>query len=134
MSATGEEFPRPVSPREAATLRFMLSPDDPRLGPLREQAEIAVVSGRCPCGCATIDFTVDHERARPAPGMHSAVVDAHTPRFDARQGPHELILFLDHGWLSSLEVVYYTTDPPVEFPPIDQFEPARLIERPPPSV
>jgi hypothetical protein len=37
----------------------MLSPDDPRLGPLREQAEITAVAGMCPCGCATIDFAVD---------------------------------------------------------------------------
>ena len=126
MAAGSEAYPRPLSDREAETLRFMLSPDDPQLVPLREQAEVAVVEDMCPCGCATIDLAVDRERARPAPGLHSAVVNAWTPQFDPSKGPHELILFLEHGWLSSLEVVYYTNDPPTEFPPIDRFDPPHV--------
>jgi hypothetical protein len=126
MIASSNAYPRPLSDREAETLRFMLSPDDPRLVPLRQQADTAVVVGMCPCGCATIDFAVDRESAQPAPGLHSAVVNAGTPQFDANKGPHEFILFLDHGWLSSLEVVYYSSEPPVEFPPIDDFEPPYL--------
>ena len=50
---------RPLSAREAETLRFILSHDDPRLVPLREQAEVASVRGMCHCGCATIDLAVD---------------------------------------------------------------------------
>ena len=29
--------------------------------------------------------------------------------------PHELLLFADDGWLSSLELVTYDNDPPAEF-------------------
>jgi len=83
----------------------------------------------CPCGCATSDFDVDHSRSRPAPGLHSAVVDATTPEFDPNDGPLELILFVKHGWLSSLEVVYYDADPPIEFPPTDEFGPPYVIAR-----
>jgi hypothetical protein len=121
------EFPRPLSLREAETLRFMLSPNDPRLDSLREQAEVALVSGMCHCGCATVDLAVDKDRARPAAGLCSEVIDTRTPQFDPDKGPFELILYLADGWLKELEVVYYANDPPLEFPSMDRFEPPQLI-------
>ena len=121
------EFPRPLSLREAETLRFMLSPSDPRLESLREQAEVAHVKGMCHCGCATIDLAVDKERARSASGLCFVVIETRTPQFDPDKGPFELILYLADGWLKELEVVYYANDPPPEFPSIDRFEPPRLL-------
>ena len=121
------ESPRPLSPREAETLRFMLSPRDPRLDSLREQAEVAHVRGMCHCGCATIDLEVDKERAGQACALASPVLETRTPQFDPDKGPFELVLHLADGWLKELEVVYYANDPPPEFPSIDRFEPPRLV-------
>ena len=121
------EFPRPLSPREAETLRFMLSPTDPRLDPLRDQAEVAYVRGMCHCGCATVDLAVHKQRGRRAPGLCSQVVETRTPQFDHEKGPYQLILHLSDGWLKELEIVYYANDPPSEFPSTDRFEPPRLL-------
>jgi hypothetical protein len=124
--AQDETFPRPLTAREAETLRFMLSPADPRLVCLREQAGVAVVTGKCPCGCATIDLSVDRAKASGASGLCHAAINARTPKFDPALGPKELIVFLEEGWLNSLEVVYYSDQPPHEFPAIDDFDPPRL--------
>ena len=121
-----DEFPRPLSAREAETLRFMLSPDDLRLDSLREQAEVAQVRGMCHCGCATIDLAVDKDRARQATPFSPRLIDTHTPQFHP-EGPYELILHLADGWLKELEVVYYVNVPPPEFPSTDRFEPPRLV-------
>ena len=121
-----ETFPRPLTAREAETLRFMLSPADPRLVRLREQSRVAVVTGKCPCGCATIDLSVDRAKASAASGLCHAAINALTPKFDPVLGPRELIVFLDEGWLSSLEVVYYSVQPPHEFPSIEDFDPPWL--------
>lgn len=117
-----EQFPRPLSAREAETLRFMLSVEDARLEPLREQLDVVAVSGKCGCGCATINLAVDRARARQAPGLCSPVIDSQTRDVDDRYGPFELILFLEDGWLAGLEVVYYANTPPPEFPDISSFE------------
>jgi hypothetical protein len=117
----GERFPRPLSAREVETLRFMLSVADERLDPLREQIEAVAVAGKCSCGCATIYLAVDRARARQAPGLCSPVADSRTRDVDARYGPFELILFLDDGWLESLEIAYYANQPPPEFPAITAF-------------
>ena len=103
MNVKLSEFPRPLSEREAATLRFMLSPDDPRLEPLRQQAEVAIVIGKCDCGCATIHLGVDRSHAQPATGLRSPVTDTISRE---ESGPFWLNLFLDDGWLSMLEIAY----------------------------
>ena len=36
-------------------------------------------------------------------------------------------MFLNDGWLSSLEIVYYTGTPPVTFPPAAAFESPEII-------
>ena len=59
MGEPSRKFPRPLTHREAATLRFVLSVDDPRVLSLREQADFVVVRGLCPCGCASISLEVD---------------------------------------------------------------------------
>ena len=125
MTATGDEFAGSLSEREAQVLRFMLSADDPRLTPLRGQAEVATVVGRCDCGCATIELAVDRGRSARAPGLCSPVSEAKTPirkGFDWAQY-RELILFLDDGWLLSLEIIFYCDEPPKEFPRTEEFEP-----------
>jgi hypothetical protein len=125
-TVTEEVFPRALSQREAETLRFMLSPEDPRLELLRKQARVVTATGRCSCGCATIGLAVDERRACPAPGLCSPITATRSRVFDLAREPLELILFLDGGWLSGLELVYYAYSGPREFPVSSLFEAPRL--------
>jgi hypothetical protein len=125
------EFPRPLTEREAGTLRFVLSVDDPRIDPLREQAKTATVVGMCPCGCATIDVAVDRARSRAAEGLRSPAIDAVTKTFD-ESGVLGLILFLTDGWLDSLEIygAYGKgVPPPAIFPDSDRFNAPEVNDR-----
>jgi hypothetical protein len=102
----------------------MLSADDPRIQPLREQAAAVQVIGMCPCGCATIDLEVDRTRARVATGLAYDAVDSHSSEVADVERVRELILFVKDGWLSSLEVVYYGASPPRLLPdPIEMESP-----------
>lgn len=119
-----------MSHREAATLAFMLSPDDPRLEPLRRQAEIVTVTGNWGC-CATIDLSVDRSRAIAAPGLCSPVTETAAIEKAPAERYHDLMLFLDdEGWLKTLEIVHYAGSA-IEFPPVADFEPPHVRCRPP---
>lgn len=118
--------PRALSPSEAAALAFLLSYDDPRMEPLRKQAEVASVVWECTCGCATVNLVIDRSRAPAAIGLCSPVLrTVRRGKFDADEFC-ELIVFLDDGWLSSLELVWYGSKPIAEFPPPIEFEPPSL--------
>ena len=68
---------------------------------------------------------VDRLKASAAVGLCSLVTET------IRRVPHDsdefcdLILFLEDGWLSSLELCWYVNPIP-EFPPMSEFEPARV--------
>ena len=113
-----DTYPRPLSEREAEILHFVLGVDDARLAPLREQAASAVVTGRCTCGCATVNLAVDRQRTRPV-SLCSPVVSAHTREVEG-QPVFGLLLFLDEGWLSLLEI-WWIDKPPAEFPAATAF-------------
>jgi hypothetical protein len=107
----------------------MLDVHEPAVDPLREQARTASVVGRCECGCATIDLAVDRSRGTAA-DLPSPATDTYTS--SDPQDPEtffELILFLDSGWLSSLEIVYYGNTIPTEFPPPSAFEKPHVQRR-----
>lgn len=115
---------RAISDREAVTLAFMLAVEDARLEPLRRQADVLTVVWECTCGCATVNFEVDRSRSSAAEGLCSPVTEAVNRDRDTDELA-ELILFLEDGWLSSLETVWYSKPIP-EFPPLSEFEPATL--------
>ena len=100
----------------------MLSADDPRIEPLREQAAAARVIGTCPCGCATIYLEVDPAKARVATGLAHDAVNSHSCEHADLERVRELILFVKDGWLSSLEVVYYGASPPRLLPDPTEME------------
>jgi hypothetical protein len=117
-----DAYPRPLTEREAEILVFLLKgADDPRLDPLIDQARTAVVTGRCSCGCATVNLAVDRETTTPV-NLCSPVVSAHS--LDDVP-PVGLLLFLDEGWLSLLEI-WYIDEPPAEFPATATFEAPRI--------
>jgi hypothetical protein len=77
----------------------MLSRDNPRLQPLRRQAEGLTVIGNWGF-CPTIDLAVDRSRAIAAPGLCSPVSETATIEKAPAERYHDLVLFLDEdGWL-----------------------------------
>jgi len=91
-----------MSAREREVLDFLLAGPDERLAPLRAQAEAAVVTGTCGCGCPTIYLQVD--RTTPAASLGSPAVQSGS-RERAGMDPLShvgLIVFLEHGFLSAL--------------------------------
>jgi hypothetical protein len=111
----------PLSKREKDALDFLLASDFPGVEALREQAEVASVVGRCPCGCATIELAIDAAQASPASSHEPIPVEART-RDKSEGGPLELLLFVRKGWLEGLEIVFYGNDIPTEFPAPKAFE------------
>ncbi len=113
--------PRPLTERENEILAFLLSAEFPGVDKLRQQAQTAVVVGRCDCGCATINLGVDESLpTAPEVDSYAAVDAAERPKTD-ESAPHELILFVKGGRLSSVEITWY--DQPIpEFPPPQDFE------------
>ena len=100
---------RPLTARERAVLDLLLSTDFPGAAELRIQAHTARVTGRCACGCPTIDLAVDE--TAPVAGIEDSVA----VEVDVADGG--LIVFVDEGRLSGLEYWSVSDETPAEFPP-----------------
>jgi hypothetical protein len=113
------ELPRPLLAEERATLLALLNHayfegrDE-----LVEQVDSARADGYCGCGCATVGLTVD--RAAPSAGKSYHKIPA-----DILDASGELIggvlVFVDDGYLSSLEVFTYY-EPISPLPPLDRLQ------------
>ncbi|MBG0827008.1 hypothetical protein HS041_04425 [Planomonospora sp. ID67723] len=89
----------------------LLTQDFPGAQELRAQVSSAVVVGRCGCGCATVDLRPGSEPpALEAPVQDGVLVSAHT-----RTRGDGVLLFVEDGHLSYLEV-YATEDEPAPLP------------------
>jgi hypothetical protein len=108
---------RALTKREREAIAFLLSPPDRRLEPLRVQAETAIVTGRCACGCATVYLAVEGNLP-PARGLPSPAAIAE-PKAAAPEH-NWLMLWTKDGYLTSLEVSWVERQP-VELPPLDIF-------------
>jgi hypothetical protein len=114
-----ERVNRPLTSTERAVLDVLLAVDFPGAAELRAQAPTARVTGRCECGCPTVDLSVD--QATPVANVEGRVpIEA-----DVLEGQAGgLVLFVDEGRLSCLE--YWTVDgTPTEFPSPQQIRPVR---------
>jgi hypothetical protein len=99
---------RPLTPAEREVLTFLLAGDFAGAAQLRAQAETARVTGRCGCGCPTVDLEVD--ATLPAAEVTGrAAVEADVPAGG-------LIVFVDDGRLSGLEYWTISDETPVAFP------------------
>jgi hypothetical protein len=106
---------RPLSVRERAVLDLLLSVRYPGVDELRLQAATAVVVGRCGCGCPTFDVGVDS--TIPVTPLRHRLAPVELRVLPVSGEPEgEIILSVDQGRLSSVEYVYYSNDPPTEWP------------------
>jgi len=121
-----EEPKRPLDPNERRVLDLLLRNEVPGAAELRKQAAAVTVVGRCECGCPTVDLAVPKALARaPSAGNLFSIEARVAPLGDEPTG--DIILFLEGGVLSSLEYVFYTNNPPDDWPSSDRLS---LLEFP----
>lgn len=85
------------------------------------QVQHATVVGTCDCGCPTVDLVVPSEIPRSsveAPNRLAPVEGRVRPIADEPQA--DIILFVDDGCLSCLELVSYDDPAPTEWPSLDR--------------
>jgi hypothetical protein len=120
------EFPRSLTARERATLDFLLSADVPGVEALRIQARSVRATGRCSCGCPSIHLRVDSEQAPHAAGF--PVISSVSDPEDSGETLW-LLLFVEGGRLSYLEIAWIAERAPNEFPApdlLESFEPPSI--------
>jgi len=106
---------RPLDEREHELLLHMIGlADAGDREALLRQAEAAVVTGLCGCGCPTVDLEIDPSRAQPIEGERIIVGADWVPEDDDGGG---VLLFVVEGWLSLLEVWWVGDAPPDRLPP-----------------
>lgn len=109
---------RPLSETERGVLGVMLAMDFPGALELRAQVDSTVVSGRCACGCPTVDLVVEGD-------VQPATVTSRTPvnaEVDGVLGGG-LIVFVDDGRLSGLEYYSVEEQHPSDWPDLTQIRP-----------
>ena len=113
--------PRPLNETERSLVEILLAPDFPGSKELRAQIPDAVVVGTCDCGCPTVDISVSSSAPRSGANGPLAPYEGRvTPLQDEPVG--EILLFLDAGYISSLEYVFYADPPPKDWPTLDRVE------------
>lgn len=98
---------------ERSLLSGLLSVEFPGVEALRSQVDWVEAKRGCECGCGTIDFVVTRPGLPPSDATSPVPV---TGQVTGASGEHVggLILFLQAGYLSSLEI--YAYDDPLPLP------------------
>lgn len=113
---------RALTGREREIVDMLLSVDVPGVEELRSQAAHATAA-RWDCGCASFDLRVDRERAPRSTITTSPAIETTTVERDDYRKTFELLLWVDDGWLSGVEIVDYVDqhgdESPDEIPPPD---------------
>ena len=98
-------FPRSLTAEESSILLRLL--DAPGVGEreaLKEQAAAAFASEPCGCGCPSVSLSVDPSRARRVSYTARPVASADWP-------DGGIMVFVDEGWLSLLEIWWHEQQP-----------------------
>jgi hypothetical protein len=112
---------RPLSPAERRVLDLMLTQDFPGAESLRSQLPYVQVVGRCDCGCATIDIEVAPEAPHAAPDLQGRVLPVTGfVGADIDQPRAGIIVFVDEGFLSRLEIYSMAEPAPHEWPDLTE--------------
>jgi len=97
---------RPLTDRETLLVRWLLEHGKPGAADFLPQLEKAWVVSRCPCGCASVDFSIQGQR--PPPGIGLDVLSDNVWQ-DAEHRLAGIFVYAIAGILAGLEV--YTLDP-----------------------
>ena len=109
-------FPRPLTPTEKAVAWSLLEGAGvPELDLLSEQLEAAYAVSECQCVCPTISMAVDDAHAR-------AVSYSGKPVATADYDGGSIMVWIEDGWLSHLEIYWWSDEAPTEFPDLGALE------------
>jgi hypothetical protein len=122
-----EDYRLPTN-REREILEMLLSVELPGIDELRAQVPSARVA-RWDCGCSSFNIDVDRSVAPVSSVTRSPAVEAVSkPPGD----PLDLLLWVEDGWLSGVEIVDYVErhgdESPDEIPPPGDWEPPQARE------
>jgi hypothetical protein len=124
---------RPLTPREREVLDFLLSVETPGVEELRRQADFALARS-WDSGCASIDLIVDQERGPRSSITRRPAIEATSKEREDPERIFDLLLWVDDGWLSGIEMVEYGfdrhEDAPDVFPEPSDFEPPLAYRAP----
>lgn len=113
-------FPRPLTDTERGVAPRVLELAEVReLDRLRAQLDVAVASEPCPCGCPSIGMSVDVDEAQRTSYSGRPVAEAYYES-------GAVMVWVDDGLLSNLEVWWWSDEAPTEWP-----SPADLHATPP---
>ncbi|WP_133884155.1 hypothetical protein [Glycomyces sp. NRRL B-16210] len=105
------ESGHPLPTEVIATLQVLLAGADPSFTALRAQIPFARVVGGCPCGCPSVGIEVDRLAIGPAPSRSSPIASGWYG-----DQTHDVVLFTEDGYLSSLELNSVSDDVPTTWP------------------
>jgi hypothetical protein len=105
--------PRPLSATEKAVARNLLEgAGAPELEVLAGQLAAAYATRRCECVGPTISMAVDAPQAKPVSYSGKPVA---TADYDGGS----VMVWVEDGWLSQLEIYWWSDDAPTEFPELN---------------
>ncbi|WP_409471804.1 hypothetical protein [Streptomyces sp. HC307] len=95
----------------ADVLGAVLNAEDPVHVALRKQIPHLSVRARCTCGCGTAYFELDTSEVEPVATRPGTVVAAEAQLFtETGECPGEVLVFMQGGYLSWLEVCSWSDD------------------------
>jgi len=111
--------PRPPTKGERQLVEAMLTHvDEPESSALRAQLDVTEVRSGCPCGCGTIDFVLPEILPARSPRTGAGVLVEGDVLDESGNPVGGLLLFLDDGRLSDLEV--WSVGDPLPLPPVER--------------
>ena len=113
-------FPRPLTATEKVVAWNLLEKAQaPELDTLAGQLQAASVVSECECVCPTVSFAVDGSLAKPV--SYSA-----KPVATADYDGGSVMVWVEDGWLSHLEIYWWSDEAPTAFPDLNQLRDHRL--------
>ena len=113
-------FPRALTATERAVAWDLLEKAAaPELGVLAGQLQAASVIGECECVCPTVSLAVDASRAKPVSYSGKPVA---TADYDGGS----IMVWIEAGWVSHLEIYWWSDEAPTQFPDLVQLAGHRL--------
>jgi DNA-directed RNA polymerase specialized sigma24 family protein len=113
---------RPLTSREREILEMLLSAEVAGIAELRSQLAFAQAA-RWDCGCASFALRIDRARAPRSPLAARPAIQASTKKRHVVDGTFDLLLWVNDGWLSGVEIVddldRHGEVSPAEIPPLD---------------
>ncbi|MFC9964573.1 hypothetical protein [Nocardia ignorata] len=120
MNTTSDQ-PRPLTALESEVVTKLLSVGGVDAEELRAQIPHSHVVATWGVGSPSVDLAVDPKSARPASAADGIYANAAVT--DHNGSPvGEIILWIDNGWLSSIEYAWYTDERPRILPEPTQIE------------